>query len=123
MAGPVFTVLNQRLYPPFPATVEWEGRPIPEGYGAASRRLRRFVPDEQAMLAPDLAAEAFLYHVRLGLHYGYPLCCVLQYASEAPYLPPFQVRPRLDGNHIPCDGCLALPAPEAGGPDPAAVAA
>lgn len=101
------SALNARVYAPFPAiTIDWSGRPIPEGFGPTVRRLRRAGPETRAV-DPDAATEAFLFHYRLGIHYGYPECCVLQYAMEVPYASPFLLRGGIVlGDHVPCDACL-----------------
>ena len=104
------TALNSRIYAPFARhTIEWEGKPIPTGFGPKVRRLRQagVRGTESSALDADAAVEAFLYHYRLGIHYGYPECCVLQYAMEVPYISPFLLRGGLTlGAHVPCDRCL-----------------
>jgi len=101
------TALNARRYAPFDGlSVDWEGRPLPDGFGPALLRLRRAGPEARAV-DPDAATEAFLFHYRLGLHYGYPECCVLQYAMEVPYASPLLLRGGIVlGSHVPCDACL-----------------
>ena len=102
------TALNARVYAPFPAfTVDWDGRPIPKGFGPTVRRLRRAGDAQTRALDPELALEAFLYHYRLGIHYGYPECCALQYSMEVPYASPLLLRGGIMlGDHVPCDACL-----------------
>src|ERR1041384_3124729 len=101
-------VLNARQFPAFSSfSIDWEGRPIPTGFGPAIRRLKRAGDPETRVLDPDTATEAFLFHYRLGIHYGYPDCCVLQYAMEVPYVSPFLLRGGIVlGDHVPCDTCL-----------------
>ncbi|MCA1818457.1 MAG: hypothetical protein LC620_00130 [Halobacteriales archaeon] len=101
------TALNARVYAPFPSfAIDWDGRPIPKGFGPAVQRLRRAGPEGRA-LDPAAAVEAFLYHYRLGIHYGYPECCVLQYAMEVAYVSPLLLRGGIVlGQHVPCDACL-----------------
>lgn len=106
--GVVFQSLNQHLYPGFPAvTLEWEGRQVPEGFGPRVRRLRRAGGPEQRTQDPEALVEAFLYHFRLGTRYGYPECCVLQYAMEAPAVSPLLLRGGFTFNgYVPCDACV-----------------
>jgi hypothetical protein len=100
--------LNERVYAPFAGSqVDWDGRPIPRGFGPAVRRMRRAGGAERRAFDADAALDAFLYHLKLGLHYGYPECCVLQYAMEAPYVSPLMLRGGITlGDHVPCDACL-----------------
>jgi hypothetical protein len=102
------SALNRRVYAPFPAfTIDWDGRPIPEGFGPRLRRMRAGGDAEARASDPEAALECFLYHYRLGLHYGYPHCCVLQYSLEAPYASPLLLRGGMTlGDHVPCDACL-----------------
>lgn len=102
------TALNRRVYAPFPAfSIDWDGRPIPEGFGPRIQKVRRLGGHEARATDPDAAQESFLFHYRLGLHYGYPPCCVLQYSMEAPYTSPLLLRGGITfGDHVPCDACL-----------------
>lgn len=87
--------------------VEWEGDPMPARFRAWSARLRKRWPDAEARSGdPDWCVEAFLYHLRLGLHYGYPDCCVLAYAAAAPHLPVLRERRVGFGEYVPCEACL-----------------
>ncbi len=106
--GLVFRALNDHLYPPFPeAEIVWEGRQVPEGFGPRIRRLRRAGSAEQRAINSEAVTEAFLYHYRLGIRYGYPSCCVLQYAMEAPAVSPLLLRGGITlSGYVPCDGCL-----------------
>lgn len=102
------SALNRRVYAPFPSfAIDWDGRPIPEGFGPRLLRMRAGGNAETRAGDPEAALECFLYHYRLGVHYGYPDCCVLQYAMEAPYTSPLLLRGGLTlGDHVPCDACL-----------------
>ncbi|MES2154024.1 MAG: hypothetical protein V4510_02725 [bacterium] len=104
----VFRALNERLYPAFDAGgIEWEGRQVPEGFGPRVRRLRRAGGPEKRAQDPAAIEEAFLYHFRLGTRYGYPECCVLQYAMEAPVISPLLLRGGITlSGYVPCDACL-----------------
>jgi hypothetical protein len=106
---PALASLNRRLYAPFPAPgPEWEGRDVPEGYGPAARRVLHDPRPAEARLADGAwQSDAFLFHYRLGLRYGYPECCVLQYACEATCLRPLDARRGITfGPYVPCDACL-----------------
>jgi hypothetical protein len=100
--------LNAQRYASFPSyTVDWDGRPIPPGFGPRVRKMRRLGDWESRAFDSEAAAESFLYHYRLGAHYGYPQCCVLQYSMEAPYVSPLTLRGGIVlGDHVPCDDCL-----------------
>ena len=106
--APSIRALNERLYAPFAERgIEWEGRQVPEGFGPRVRRLRRAGGVERRVFDRDAITESFLYHFALGLHYGYPECCVLQYACEVPVLSPLQLRGGITlGDYVPCDACL-----------------
>lgn len=106
--GLVFASLNERQYPKFPAwTIDWEGRQVPEGFGPRIRRLRRTGTPEQRGEDPEALVEAFLFHYRLGTSYGYPECCIMQYAMEAPVVSPLLLRGGITlDEYVPCDACL-----------------
>ena len=87
--------------------IEWEGPPMSPRFRAWAQGLRKRHPDAERR-AGDSAweSEAFLYHFLLGLRHGYPECCVLAYAMEAPGLPVLWERRVGFGEYVPCPACL-----------------
>lgn len=50
----------------------------------------------------------FLRYIRLGEKYGYPKCCVMQFARECiEGKEPYMLRGRgIDNSFVPCDQCI-----------------
>lgn len=48
--------------------------------------------------------ENFIYVIKQGYHFGYPFCCVLEFASMGPG-PMVKFRGLADENYVPCKNC------------------
>ncbi|MHB8633625.1 MAG: hypothetical protein ACYDBQ_06630 [Thermoplasmatota archaeon] len=99
--------LNRRVYAEWDTvTVDWEGPSLPSAFRRLFSRHLAYRDFEERMLDPDWHRESFLFHLLLGLHYGYPACCVMQFSSEATTVRPLGERRVGFLDYVPCDTCL-----------------
>ena len=103
-----FASLNRRTYAGWDVVdIEWDGPTLtPRFRSRFSRHLAASVDLEQRLMDPDWHTEAFVFHYELGIHYGYPECCVLQFAHESTCLRPLMERRLGFTDYVPCDDCL-----------------
>lgn len=51
----------------------------------------------------------FLHHIRRGQMFGYPNCCVFQYAVDIiNNRKPFLLRGHIKAQYVPCDNCKLI---------------
>lgn len=99
--------LNRRIYEGWQeVAIEWEGPSLsPMFRNLFTRHLKPQDPEER-FTDPDWHRESFLFHYLLGLHYGYPECCVRQFSCEATTVRPLGERRLGFVDYVPCDACL-----------------
>lgn len=99
--------LARRTYAGWEAVeVQWDGPSLPPTFRRRFARHLAAREPEERMSDPDWHREAFLFHMLLGSHYGYPPCCVLQFACEASVVRPLGERRLGFLDYVPCDACL-----------------
>lgn len=99
--------LNRRRYDGWALLqVDWEGPSLPSLFRRLFVRHLAGRDLEEALGDPDWHREAFLFHFGLGLHYGYPECCVLQFSCEATTLRPLGERRLGFQDYVPCEACM-----------------
>lgn len=99
--------LNRRIYAGWEATeIEWEGPTLPSMFRSLFTRHLAARDPEERMTDPEWHRESFLFHYLLGIHYGYPKCCVLQFSCEATTVRPLGERRLGFVDYVPCDSCM-----------------